>query len=1345
MVSMLQLGIFLTMSMSHALSLLDPDMVNYMFYAPRYFTPEDGLNITVILYKNYGSMNVTVTLKDGDKDLKTISQQTHESQQAVFMKMNTEGLAIKRYKLHINFGAELEVNCGYNSMRYILTDKNVYKPGDTVKFRVLNLFRNYTGRNDPMKAYIRDANKNLLSEMQLTAENGVSANEFQISSRPVLGKWTIEVEQDEFSEKKSIKVKEYVLPKVEVTVKVPKHIFHLNKKSFKGRILTVTVKARYTQGKPVSGTAKLYIRENCLRNNSFSQKIKGETTFNIDLGTVAIFGSRCGNFKINASVVNDLDKKVYYADLATTSLTDSPIEVVSGNSDYLYKQNTMLKYKLYVKRVDGQPLTDEDRKDTLKISIDDVDFSYNTSSEIPENGIVEFAFTPPNRRSLRARVIFSGEYEAEKYLMLRTVYLSYRYPRGGHILTRMDDETSKPEFLLTFPHRVTSFFFTVVSCSRVFISKHVKQDAAKSATISFDTSGMIRKAHIVVGYGLEERQIETSSVTIDVKGPTSVSLNATFKESLVKPGHEAELVIQSNPNTTAFVAAVDKSVLLLSKKTDSISEMIFNRMIHKEIYHSYSSWEYEFYQLGIAVYADENIVYEMMVAENFKPRGKKAKAPKLRTNFQETWIWDTIDTGSTGMASLAKTAPDTITTWVTTLFGMHPSEGFIPYNQEVELTTFQDFYISLGIPYSIVRGELFELNVYVFNYISKNETVTVQLMNSNKTVKEEKTINMTADQTEVAVAFRMEPNEIGKVPVMVYASISNHTDAVQRYLNVIAEGSTHEMSQPLSVNVSLEEPFTELVEIKYPPKVVEGSEVVSVSVICDIMGPVLSGLDQLIRFPTGCGEQTMLSLYPNVLVFMYLEARDRLSPSTSLQLEKNTIGGYQNELTYQHKDGSFSAFGDRDESGSTWLTAYVIKCFCKAKHQMKGVTIDSKVIEKAVSWLLERQQKDGSFKEVGNVIHKNMQGGTSSGVTLTAFVTISLLQCQEVNAVNVTNSLKGTAEYLRSWVNNKRAKDAYSLSVVLTAFALLKDGGYFNRVNKQLLSLATKKDDKMYWASSPSKSVEMAAYALLAYSYKHKMEESIPVRNYLVSQRNSHGGFRSTQDTVMGLEALTQYALLFSQNDSAVDVTIETNEGTEYSFETITYENSTILYKKDLPSSTKNLKVEVTGNGYVLVQVNWQYNLIPEEKGTYLSINMSKKSTPPETAEYDTCVKYTGKDDTGMVLVSINTLSGFTANSVDQSSDPLIKRSEVEDNKVVVYLDSLPNGKESCFPVKMDLDFNVENMKPQVAEVLMYYQPDQKAETTYSISDPITARVNRSLPLRPPEPRLPLPEIIIPS
>jgi hypothetical protein len=44
--------------------------------------------------------------------------------------------------------------------------------------------------------------------------------------------------------------------------------------------------------------------------------------------------------------------------------------------------------------------------------------------------------------------------------------------------------------------------------------------------------------------------------------------------------------------------------------------------------------------------------------------------------------------------------------------------------------------------------------------------------------------------------------------------------------------------------------------------------------------------------------------------------------------------GYQRELTFQHKDGSFSAFGDRDKSGSMWFVisfnSFYMHIFLKA-------------------------------------------------------------------------------------------------------------------------------------------------------------------------------------------------------------------------------------------------------------------------------------------------------------------------------------------------------------------------------------------------------------------------------
>lgn len=63
---------------------------------------------------------------------------------------------------------------------------------------------------------------------------------------------------------------------------------------------------------------------------------------------------------------------------------------------------------------------------------------------------------------------------------------------------------------------------------------------------------------------------------------------------------------------------------------------------------------------------------------------------------------------------MALTVPDTITTWETEAFCLS-SQGF-GLAPRKEITVFQPFFLELSLPYSIVRGEQFELKATVFNY-----------------------------------------------------------------------------------------------------------------------------------------------------------------------------------------------------------------------------------------------------------------------------------------------------------------------------------------------------------------------------------------------------------------------------------------------------------------------------------------------------------------------------------------------------------------------------------------------------------------------------------------------------
>ena len=66
--------------------------------------------------------------------------------------------------------------------------------------------------------------------------------------------------------------------------------------------------------------------------------------------------------------------------------------------------------------------------------------------------------------------------------------------------------------------------------------------------------------------------------------------------------------------------------------------------------------------------------------------------------------------------------------------------------------------------------------------------------------------------------------------------------------------------------------------------IVPDSKKTSVSVIGDVMGPSLSGLDSLLKLPTGCGEQNMVNFAPNIFVMKYLKKTNSLTGDISLKV-----------------------------------------------------------------------------------------------------------------------------------------------------------------------------------------------------------------------------------------------------------------------------------------------------------------------------------------------------------------------------------------------------------------------------------------------------------------------------
>ena len=83
------------------------------------------------------------------------------------------------------------------------------------------------------------------------------------------------------------------------------------------------------------------------------------------------------------------------------------------------------------------------------------------------------------------------------------------------------------------------------------------------------------------------------------------------------------------------------------------------------------------------------------------------------------------------------------------------------------------------------------------------------------------------------------------------------------------------------------------------------------------MGTSISNINSLLRLPTGCGEQTMAGMAPDIMIANYLQSKGMFSGSIKDTLIRYMETGYQRELTYQQSDGSFGIW--IYSQGSTWL------------------------------------------------------------------------------------------------------------------------------------------------------------------------------------------------------------------------------------------------------------------------------------------------------------------------------------------------------------------------------------------------------------------------------------------
>merc|ERR1712029_844462 len=192
---------------------------------------------------------------------------------------------------------------------------------------------------------------------------------------------------------------------------------------------------------------------------------------------------------------------------------------------------------------------------------------------------------------------------------------------------------------------------------------------------------------------------------------------------------------------------------------------------------------------------------------------------------------------------------------------------------------------------------------------------------------------------------------------------------------------------------------------------------------------------------------------------------------------------------------------------------------------------------------------------------------------------------------------------------------------------------------------------------------------------------------------------KSTQDTMIALQALAEYSLKISEEETSLEIEFEHDDtDDDLDFE-VTEDNKLLLQMQKLTldptKSASKVSVEVEGSGCFMVQSILRYNVKSSPDATSFDLTISQDQADDKV---NFCASYTGtKEKTNMVVIEIELLSGFVP-----TKDALLSLKNTKAINKVEYDEQEKN--------------KVEDRQDALAKIYDYYYQNDAFSTKYNIS-----------------------------
>ncbi|NWR45528.1 OVOS protein, partial [Regulus satrapa] len=1334
-----------------------------------------------------------------------------------------------------------------DSIVFVQTDKPIYKPGQTVRFRIVALDFNFKPVQEkvskkPVNLYsflFQDPRGNRILQWQnVKSERNIIQLEFPLTEEPILGNYKIIVAKKSGDKKThSFFVEEYVLPKFDVTVTAPESLTILDSE------FTVKVCGLYTYGQPVEGKVKLSVCRDfdsygmCKKSpvcQSFTKNLETDGCLSQVVSSIIFDLHRTGYMK-NLDVEATVTEKgtgLQFTAAQVISITRVMSTIQFEKMDHHYRRGIPYFGQIKLVDKDNSPISNE----IIQLFVNNKNTDNFTTDH---NGVAEFSIDTSDM--FDPEISLKAVYKTSDHCHYEGWIEPY-YPEASFSIQRFYSWTSSfvriepfwedlkcgQKRMITVHYvlntegykriNTMNFYYVGMAKGKFVLTGEIKVDIQADQngtfTIPLVVNEKMAPALQLLVYTLHPgKELLADSVQLPVEKCFKNKVHLKFSEKQTHPASNVSLVIEAAANSFCAVRAVDQSVLLLKPETELSMEMVYSlhpfqdfqgylfhgfnleedsqepcvssdHIFHKGLYYTpvMSGLGPDVYQflrdMGIKFFTNSKVrqpvvctsetvrrqpyvmnAGHMASAHHIKSSAEAGREEQerrliletIREFFPEAWIWDIVPINATGKASISYTVPDTVTKWTASAFCVEELAGF-GMSVPATLTVLQPFFVDLTLPYSIIRGEEFLLRATVFNYLDQCIKINVSLSDSldyhAKLISPHDDGCVCAKQRKTYV-WNIFPKEIGNVVFIITAETKDdeacgdkaprnisidYRDTQIRTLLVEPEGIRREKTQN-SLICTEDDVVIQDIDLELPTNVLEGSARASFSVVGDIMGTALQNLHQLLQMPFGCGEQNMALFAPNIYVLDYLNKTGQLSEDIKSKAAGYLVSGYQKQLSYKHPDGSYSIFGTRDKEGNTWLSAFVYRSFAQAG---RLIYIDDRIQSQTLMWLSSKQKPDGCFQGVGTLFNNALKGGVDDILSLSAYTTIAMLEAGHSSLHPVIRN----AFFCLETASEKSISEVYTQALMAYAFCLAGKAERCESFLEELQKSAKEVDGSLHWEQedrypsdrspsfldhAPSAEVEITSYVLLALLYKpNRNKEDLAKASgivlWIIRQQNPYGGFSSTQDTVIALQALAAYGEATYNSASQSGVKITSKKPFEKVF-FVNNENRLLLQETPLPEIPGKYNLTMNGSGCVFVQTALRYNIrLPEGSfGFLLSVQTSNASCPQDRpAKFDIVLKssYTGKrSSSNMLIIDVKMLSGFVP--VKSSLDKLIDSHtvmQVENKKfhILLYLKNISQKERKEITFSVEQDFVVTHPKPAPVQIYDYYETEEYAVAQYT-------------------------------